>query len=423
MSFWRPYSSQAMSFYVKIPTELGITLAIALAGVAAGQPRAATFQSTTIVSSAAIEDISEMMQSRYGIPVTYEDPVWQWTGDFQNRPGQAFGPFRIQQTVKIPPGLTPEQTPVLNAAAFGRILEEYNKTYDAPRYRVTESKLGLHVIPETLRDSAGKIVNAENPMDAVVDVPVARRSAVDHLSVVCLAASRVAALALRCGALSPALQGNLWNNWFEAPGGPFEWGARGVSARDALVNLFSRLRMEFSWRLRCANPSTGNHACALSVEPVQTARPGGPRISVGGKAQEANLVRSVPPVYPPLARSTGIHGHVILGVIIGTDGSVIEARLLSGHPLLAPAAIDAVKQWKYKPTLLKGQPVEVQTQVDVNFTLQRWPIYPIGLKMNPPFAVNSFEEKQYKTLAGRKQRWHQSKLGIKTGQIKTGQTN
>jgi TonB family protein len=109
------------------------------------------------------------------------------------------------------------------------------------------------------------------------------------------------------------------------------------------------------------------------VMSVQIAAPGAeaaPRITVGGNVQTANLVSSVAPVYPPLARSTRIQGHVILDVVIGKDGSVQEVKLVSGHPLLAPAAMDAVKQWKYKPTLLNGDPVEVSTQVDVNFTLQ-----------------------------------------------------
>jgi protein TonB len=75
------------------------------------------------------------------------------------------------------------------------------------------------------------------------------------------------------------------------------------------------------------------------------------------------------PAYPPGAKAARIQGHVVLDVIIGKDGSVLEIKLVSGHPLLAPAAMEAVKQWTYKPTLLNGEPVEVKTQVDVNFTL------------------------------------------------------
>jgi TonB family protein len=93
------------------------------------------------------------------------------------------------------------------------------------------------------------------------------------------------------------------------------------------------------------------------------------RIRVGGMVQEANIVTKVPPVYPPLARQAGISGLVRFTVIIGKDGSMLNVQLVSGHPLLVPAAVAAVKQWVYRPTLLNGNPVEVATLVDVNFSL------------------------------------------------------
>jgi TonB family protein len=94
------------------------------------------------------------------------------------------------------------------------------------------------------------------------------------------------------------------------------------------------------------------------------------RIVVGGQVQEANLVKKVMPVYPPLAREVRLQGAVVLSVIIGQDGSMQEIKVVSGHPMLAPAAMEAVRQWQYKPTLLNGQPVEVSTEVTINFTLQ-----------------------------------------------------
>jgi protein TonB len=79
----------------------------------------------------------------------------------------------------------------------------------------------------------------------------------------------------------------------------------------------------------------------------------------------------VQPVYPPLAKQARIQGVVILEAIIGKDGAVTEVKVISGHPLLQQAAIDAVSQWKYKPTLLNGEPVEVVTTVTVNFAFQQ----------------------------------------------------
>ncbi len=90
------------------------------------------------------------------------------------------------------------------------------------------------------------------------------------------------------------------------------------------------------------------------------------RVRVSDSVAEASVLKKVDPIYPPLAR---IQGTVTLQVVINKAGDVENIKLYSGHPMLAPAAIDAVKQWKYKPYLLNGEPVEVETKVTVNFTL------------------------------------------------------
>jgi len=105
---------------------------------------------------------------------------------------------------------------------------------------------------------------------------------------------------------------------------------------------------------------------------VVEAKPATPqRIRVGGNVQAANLIKKVTPNYPPLAKQARIQGTVHFTAIIGKDGTIQNLQLVSGHPLLVPAATDAVKQWVYKPTLLNGDPVEVITQIDVNFTLSQ----------------------------------------------------
>jgi len=93
------------------------------------------------------------------------------------------------------------------------------------------------------------------------------------------------------------------------------------------------------------------------------------RVRVSAGVTNGLLVHRVNPVYPPLARQARIQGMVMLQAQISKDGSIENLQLISGHPMLAPAAIEAVKQWKYKPYLLNGEPVEVDTQVQVNFTL------------------------------------------------------
>ena len=92
------------------------------------------------------------------------------------------------------------------------------------------------------------------------------------------------------------------------------------------------------------------------------------RIRVGGSVQQTSLIRQVPPHYPPVAKTAHVSGTVILHIIVSTDGSVEQVDFVSGPLLLRQAAVDAVKQWKYRPTLLNGQPVEVDTTVQVVFT-------------------------------------------------------
>jgi TonB family protein len=95
------------------------------------------------------------------------------------------------------------------------------------------------------------------------------------------------------------------------------------------------------------------------------------RIKVGGNVQQANLISQAPPVYPPDAKMARVQGIVRLSAIISKDGTIQHLEVVSGHPLLVPAAIDAAKQWVYRQTLLNGQPVEVQTMIDINFTLSQ----------------------------------------------------
>jgi protein TonB len=92
-------------------------------------------------------------------------------------------------------------------------------------------------------------------------------------------------------------------------------------------------------------------------------------VHVSGGVQMAKLVKQVIPVYPPLAKNARIYGVVHLVGIIAKDGTIRNLQLIDGHPLLARAALDAVAQWVYKPTLLSGEPVEVICPIDVTFTL------------------------------------------------------
>lgn len=107
-----------------------------------------------------------------------------------------------------------------------------------------------------------------------------------------------------------------------------------------------------------------------AVKPDPAPKPEPPkRIVVGGSVVGAGLIHRVVPAYPPLAKQARVQGTVRLAAIIAADGSIQELRVISGPGLLVSAALAAVSQWRYRPTLLNNRPVEVATTIDVNFTL------------------------------------------------------
>jgi protein TonB len=108
----------------------------------------------------------------------------------------------------------------------------------------------------------------------------------------------------------------------------------------------------------------------ISSTPVAVPKVAAPtRVRVSQGVTEGMVLRRVQPNYPPLARQARIQGDVILQAEISKDGAIENLRVMSGHPMLAPAAIDAVKQWRYKPYFLNGEPVAVETQITVKFSL------------------------------------------------------
>ncbi len=103
-------------------------------------------------------------------------------------------------------------------------------------------------------------------------------------------------------------------------------------------------------------------------KPVVVERPAAPlKVSTG--VQASKLVNAPRPVYPVFAKQTRTQGTVLLKAVIAEDGTIQNLQVISGHPLLTRAALDAVAQWRYQPTLLNGRPVQVITEISVNFTL------------------------------------------------------
>jgi periplasmic protein TonB len=107
----------------------------------------------------------------------------------------------------------------------------------------------------------------------------------------------------------------------------------------------------------------------ISSTPMAVPKVAVQRVRVSQGVTAGLVIHKVQPNYPQLAKTARVQGAVQLAAIIGKDGTIQNLHVLSGHPLLTQAALDAVKQWRYKPYILNGEPVEVDTQITVNFTL------------------------------------------------------
>jgi len=140
--------------------------------------------------------------------------------------------------------------------------------------------------------------------------------------------------------------------------------AKAVRDYDEHLNV-NMMRVDREGNMAFVISAPGANVTPSAAE--QAGMPG--RIVVGGNVQAAMLEAQATPVYPPLAKQARISGVVKFAVIIARDGTMADIKVISGHPLLIPAALEAVKTWRYKPTTLNGVAVEVSTQIDVNFTL------------------------------------------------------
>jgi protein TonB len=115
----------------------------------------------------------------------------------------------------------------------------------------------------------------------------------------------------------------------------------------------------------------GGIISSTSVAVPNVANPQRVRVALG--VSQGLLIKKVEPAYPTLARQARIQGTVLLQAEIGKDGAIENLTLISGHPMLVPAAIEAVKRWVYKPYALDGVPVSVETQIQVTFALSTDP--------------------------------------------------
>lgn len=205
-----------------------------------------------ITGTHPVEELALLMEHRYGLPVTYEDPVWEFPGDLTTG-----AKYPKELTFALPVELAPSRRRTLDAAVLAEAMAAYHSQTDGPRYRIATSRLGLHLIPDQVRRADGTFARARNPLDTVIDMPVTLRSRSQHVQDL-------------CDRLSAAAGDRILyiDAYHDDRGKPGErlvaWGARDISAREALIQLLEASDASLHWHLNCLS----GRLCFLQVEPI-----------------------------------------------------------------------------------------------------------------------------------------------------------
>jgi hypothetical protein len=270
-------------------------------------------QPITIQSPFPLAELAELLQGLYARPVTYEDALLVWRGDQEDDVATGIPRLRTR-LFKVPRGLSPTDTPQLDAASVRRALAAYHQQNDGPRFDLRESKMGLHIVPAQVAGADGRLAQSVNVLDSVVAIPLASRTPTEHFMALCAALTVSSGVTIRFnfnGGFRPLEVLYLPNGRMPPQGDwseeerqslSFNWGAQGVSAHEALVSLLAPSSTTLSWELRClAGAGRQDRKCFLSVvtiNPRQVRSDGS--ISVGPPLLYDRCTNCPKLVQPPL---------------------------------------------------------------------------------------------------------------------------
>jgi hypothetical protein len=265
--------------------------AVALCGVSPAQTTA-TIGPQVITSPRPVKDVADALEGLYAKPVTYEDPVREWRADMRlmwGKDERAVGAMVPRdRSFRLPAGLGPTATPVLDADLVNRILNSYHaENPDGPRFRVIATSYGLHIVPDQYSDASGSRIAVTPILDTIITVPREKRLPGMHLLAIAQAAKA------QSGTDVWEIATDLGFETHFAPNGALcgdrnapppddcflEWGAAGVSARDALISLFEQSATTMTWQLLCGPvvaPKSGFCVLNIAALMVNAGDPGAP---------------------------------------------------------------------------------------------------------------------------------------------------
>jgi len=226
----------------------------------------------TVVSPRPLGVVADRLQEAWARPVTYEDPVWLWSGDlFTDKPGFKWSTYPKQRVVQLPTAAVKNLDRNQDSTLLAQVVEAANRSGDGPKFAVRTSSFGIHIVPVASADATGRMGPATPLLDQTVTVPSAIRAPIEHLRALAEALTTstgmqiedsIGAIGLRFNQAFTGT-GNLW----------FEWGAEQRQAREALIDLLNRSATTFSWRFNCQpSESAQDRFCVLALVPIMVRR-------------------------------------------------------------------------------------------------------------------------------------------------------
>jgi hypothetical protein len=225
-----------------------------------------------------LADAADLLERRYGRPVTYEDPALVWKRDNKpvRHPERNIVLSSVSQSFSMPVEADPNVTPVLDIQLLNKVIAAYHQGTNGPRFKGAGSEWGLHIVPSQVRNKSGRFTEERSLLDVPVTVPLAKRTPAEHLREMCTAVTAAAGTRLQDFAMYinelfvPSTVNVRKSGRFivaeDLEKVSFEWGATNMVARQAVISLFEHSATTLSWRLLC-DPVDG--FCVLNVLPVR----------------------------------------------------------------------------------------------------------------------------------------------------------
>lgn len=234
-----------------------------------------------IVSMRPLYDASLILEQIYRKPVTVEGPIERaWDGDIEMKTVPSGRVSRDPKTVKfvMPEEVITEKNQQLDIGILEKVLEAFHKQTDGPRYKITISRHGFHLITDEVKDKNGQYIKENQYLDTVITVPVGKRTALEHIKEItdAVSASRERKLWINTGLgfdtdfFPPGTVEGRGFNPEDRDKLIFEWGIDNVIGRDALIDLFEKKsNTTFTWWVACADSIGINHECMINIGPLE----------------------------------------------------------------------------------------------------------------------------------------------------------